>query len=179
MARKKIEVLSERDIVLSEQLKFDIQYAIVKVMREKGISRSQLAERMKATPSRITKLLGENENLTIETIARVCAALEDEPVFTTKFLHENDGKLKYQPRGKAPNGWADTLHAEYAIEARSSNWTHKLFESSINVQITATQKSNDTSMMHGFMELAKKHYGRLEIGPANHNERQQPRFKVA
>jgi plasmid maintenance system antidote protein VapI len=114
MSKKTVRALSEREIELMESLKFDIQYAIAKIMKEKSISRIALADLMGVSPARITKVLSESENLTLETIGRVFAALDDEPCFNTKYLQEHSGKLRHKAYA-AQNGWADEEVATDAL----------------------------------------------------------------
>jgi transcriptional regulator with XRE-family HTH domain len=54
----------------------DITTAITWFMRERGITKRQLASRMKVTPGRVSQILSGDENLTLRSLAAVCAALD-------------------------------------------------------------------------------------------------------
>ena len=45
-------------------------------MRERGISRADLAARMGVSPGRVSQILGGGENLTLRTLAALAAALD-------------------------------------------------------------------------------------------------------
>jgi transcriptional regulator with XRE-family HTH domain len=49
---------------------------VITKMVEARMARSELAHRMKVAPSYITKILRGDENLTLETIAKVASALQ-------------------------------------------------------------------------------------------------------
>lgn len=66
----------ERAIAIVESLRADIQYAILKALKAAGLSRSQLAERMNCTPSWVSQLLSDDANLTLDSVAKVFAALD-------------------------------------------------------------------------------------------------------
>jgi transcriptional regulator with XRE-family HTH domain len=52
-----------------------IALKVLRTLRELGITQKELAERMGVSPQHINKLVKGNENLTLETIARVGEAL--------------------------------------------------------------------------------------------------------
>lgn len=50
--------------------------AITWYMKRRGISRRELARRLDVTPGRVSQILSGDENLTLRTLAAVCAALD-------------------------------------------------------------------------------------------------------
>jgi len=60
------EVLLRRLTVVEELLQF---------MKREGINRTELAKRMAVQPSRVTKILSGDENLTIDTLVRAGRAV--------------------------------------------------------------------------------------------------------
>ena len=78
----------EREAFAVEEFRFDVQYAIQSVMVEKGVSRTELAERLDCKPSWVSQLLREESNPTLETVARVFYALGDAPRISSAFLDE-------------------------------------------------------------------------------------------
>ena len=69
---------------------------IVYLMEEQGITRSQLAVKSGLQPAQITRILGGEHNLTVQTIGRVMAALGTNFQFT---LQPFDAKPK-QPAAR-------------------------------------------------------------------------------
>jgi|GEM_PF-6984653 transcriptional regulator with XRE-family HTH domain len=58
-----------------EQLIYDVVTNIAELMRKKGVTRKQLANKMGVKPSYITKILG-GSNISFKTLAKVLAALK-------------------------------------------------------------------------------------------------------
>jgi transcriptional regulator with XRE-family HTH domain len=53
----------------------EVTTAITWYMEEERISQRELAKRMKITPGRVSQILSGDENLTLRTLAAVCAGL--------------------------------------------------------------------------------------------------------
>lgn len=54
----------------------DLTTAITWYMSEHGVTKRELAKRLGVTPGRVSQVLSGDENLTIRTLAAVCAALD-------------------------------------------------------------------------------------------------------
>lgn len=65
-----------------ELLKDHLAFQLKVLMKEKGLTKKELARRMGVSPSYITKIFG-GENISLKTIAKVLVALEE----TDLFLH--------------------------------------------------------------------------------------------
>jgi transcriptional regulator with XRE-family HTH domain len=50
--------------------------AVTWFMKERGITKRELADRLNVTPGRVSQILSGDENLTLRTLATVCAALD-------------------------------------------------------------------------------------------------------
>jgi transcriptional regulator with XRE-family HTH domain len=50
--------------------------AVTWYMKERGITKRELAQRLDVTPGRVSQILSGDENLTLRTLASVCAALD-------------------------------------------------------------------------------------------------------
>ena len=61
----------------------DIVVRINEIMETKGYTQKDLAERMKKRPSKINKWLKVNHNLTLKTLAKLEAELEEPIIFTS------------------------------------------------------------------------------------------------
>ncbi len=84
----KIQIVKERDPLAEafaksletiesqiERSKLSVVEELLQFMKRQGINRSQLAERMNVPPSRITKMLSGDSNLTIDTLVRAGRAV--------------------------------------------------------------------------------------------------------
>lgn len=69
---------------VAEALALDIIEQVLLHMEEQGITRSQLAERMKVSRPYITRVFDTPPNMTLETVARVALAVGTTPVVSLK-----------------------------------------------------------------------------------------------
>src|SRR5215467_7116580 len=77
-------------------------------MRERGISRAELAARMGVSPGRISQILGGGENLTLRTLAALATALDARFDFELCSLKASD---EYTSRGTAEPAPAANHHS--------------------------------------------------------------------
>lgn len=56
----------------------DVLADVTRILHEKNMSKKDLAEKMDVTPAYITKIMRGNENLSMETIAKIAVALDCE-----------------------------------------------------------------------------------------------------
>ena len=91
---------NEREIFAIENLRADLQYTLHNVMREKKVSRKELAKRLNCSQANVTQLLGDDANPTVETIARIFLALQDEILLTSKHLEEQKKREQWQDRAR-------------------------------------------------------------------------------
>ena len=54
----------------------ELMTAITWHMSERGVTKRELAQRLGVTPGRVSQVLSGDENLTLRTLAAVCAALD-------------------------------------------------------------------------------------------------------
>ena len=92
------EKLPPEDMAYSHSL--DISGSVYRRMKELGISKSELAERMGVSPAQITKIIKGNQNMTLKTIAKLEYALDmnmsygfDDP----KPFSNDDGNVVHFP----------------------------------------------------------------------------------
>jgi transcriptional regulator with XRE-family HTH domain len=64
--------IDDEMLVLVTQLINEINW----YMRERGLTRAELAERMGVSPGRVSQILGGGENLTLRTLAALSTALD-------------------------------------------------------------------------------------------------------
>jgi transcriptional regulator with XRE-family HTH domain len=87
--------------------KLTIVEELLQFMQREGINRSELAERMGVGPSRITKMLSGDENLTIDTLVRAGRAVGADLVQT------------FVPKGQKGH-WAAGPAAKQSSKKRAS-----------------------------------------------------------
>lgn len=73
----------DRSTISKERVEFELARlprqlatAITWYMEKKGVKQVDLAKRLGVTPGRISQILSGDENLTLRTLAAVCAALD-------------------------------------------------------------------------------------------------------
>jgi DNA-binding Xre family transcriptional regulator len=54
----------------------DMTTAVTWHMKERGLTKRELAQRLNVTPGRVSQILSGDENLTLRTLAAICAALD-------------------------------------------------------------------------------------------------------
>ena len=80
MARTKklgdlLKNLRNNPLFWAEDAKTDFTEEIVRLMKEQGVNRKELAQRLGTSQSYITKLLNENVNFTVESMSKIAFAL--------------------------------------------------------------------------------------------------------
>ena len=84
-------------------------------MRERGLSRADLAARMGVSPGRVSQILGGGENLTLRTLAALSTALEARFDLELSTLKGSD---TYTSRGAAAAETAPTANHHGLSRAR-------------------------------------------------------------
>ena len=77
-------------------------------MRERGISRADLAARMGVSPGRVSQILGGGENLTLRTLAPLAVALDARFDFELNSLKVDDA---FTSRAKADTEAVQNYHS--------------------------------------------------------------------
>ena len=88
---------------------------IIWYMRERGLSRADLAARMGVSPGRVSQILGGGENLTLRTLAALSTALEARFDIELSALKDGDA---YTSRGAAEAEAAPTANHHRLSRAR-------------------------------------------------------------
>jgi DNA-binding Xre family transcriptional regulator len=73
---------NRRDEIIGAEVSFlvAVQYRIQKLMKTKGVSHKDLAERLGVKEATIRRLLEDRNRLTLRAVARVYWALDEKPV---------------------------------------------------------------------------------------------------
>lgn len=115
-----LEELRFDPVFLEEGLRLEALECVCKVMRERGISNSQLAAKLDCSPSYVTKLMRGSENLTLRKIAQLASVLECSP------------KISFQDPSFMPailQLWKESnTHLSAKINIKKSNKQHDHLE---------------------------------------------------
>ncbi|HHJ63501.1 MAG TPA: XRE family transcriptional regulator [Aquifex aeolicus] len=90
--KDRIRKLRRQPGYIYEGLKYDLSEQLYDLMKEKGLTKKELAERMGVSPAYVSKIFGA-ENISLRTIAKVLAALDAEDV-TLKITPRNSSADK-------------------------------------------------------------------------------------
>ncbi|NKJ95519.1 helix-turn-helix domain-containing protein [Rhizobium leguminosarum bv. viciae] len=102
----KVRELSPLEVIIAEDALMDFQFAVINAMREKNISKTELAEQLGISKARISQMLSSDANPTLKVVGRIIAALD----------------LKAQYVGKQAAG--------VAIKEKTFDWPLSIFNSS-------------------------------------------------
>ena len=91
-------------------------------MRERGITRADLAARMGVSPGRVSQILGGGENLTLRTLAALAAALDAHFDFELRSLKTPD---EYTSRGEAESAPTANHHSVPRAQHQQSTSRHQ------------------------------------------------------
>ncbi len=101
--------VERKSLVFTEEaLVVDVQAFLYRLMLEKGVSRSQLAEAMGVSKGRVSQIFSDEcKNLTVRLLARAAYALGEEVSITTESCRELAAKEEREDRSvliaNAPN----------------------------------------------------------------------------
>lgn len=109
----------------------DVQYAIGAAIIERGVSRSEIAKRLKKSKATIARQLDGDANLTLKTISAILVAIGDEPSFTTRVFEEMKRARKVNSRSMlvdTGNVWqihavVKDLGLDFEVPARAEETT--------------------------------------------------------
>ena len=75
LMRELLQKLKDDPDYIYEGLKYDLSEQLYKLMKEKGITKKELAKKMGVSPAYVSKIFGA-DNISLRTVAKVLAALD-------------------------------------------------------------------------------------------------------
>lgn len=122
------------------------QIKVLALMKDEGVSRADLARRLRVSRSRVTQLFGDRPNLTAETIARLFFVLGDTAEVTSPKVqailrHYEDSEISDYDRA--------TVEAEDAVEFGASRSDHIDEEAEECANVVSLQRWCESSMNGG------------------------------
>lgn len=103
-----LEQLEDDPVGVAEGLKVDFALALERRRRALKLTNKDLAQRIGASPAYVSKVMGGDCNLTVESIAKLALAVEGRPVLV---IEEKSRPFSY---------WADTHGASSVWESTNA-----------------------------------------------------------
>lgn len=114
--------IDEEMLALVTRLTNDINW----YMRERGVTRADLANRMGVSPGRVSQILGGGENLTLRTLAALSTALDARFDVALNALKSEDAYTSRSTDvGVAPNHYRPSSRAQNLENTRVSRSAHR------------------------------------------------------
>ena len=114
MFEKKDSRLEADPLFLVEYMKATITSDIFTVMEEKSISKTELANRLGKSRQYVSRILNETANFTLDSIAKIAAALEKDVVLR---LMDYEDEVVIRPFVKQEDYWFHTTQ-DYAVSGK-------------------------------------------------------------
>ena len=111
-------------------LRLQILERIFEIMNEKKITQTKLAKKMKLSKSQISRLLSDDRNLTLSSIAKIFYALGEELEVLTKSQVEH---LKSDQ--SSPNNVIHLVVKDYSQMPSTFNWKPNLLQNFGNIKM--------------------------------------------
>lgn len=93
-------------------------YAIRLLMKHQGVTQAELARRLSMSTARVSQLLGDQPNMTLETVSKILQALGERPVVTSEGLEEaKRGELREAAKRRVE------ASRRAAVSAGHGNWS--------------------------------------------------------
>lgn len=84
MVEKAVRVLTKEEIVAEVDLVIDFQFLVQDLVENRGLNRSELAEKIGISRARLSQLLSSGANPTLHNVARILYALGEEASISVK-----------------------------------------------------------------------------------------------
>ena len=93
----------EAAVFALEGLRADFQYEVLRALKLAGITQAELARRMNVAPAWVSQILSDDANVTLESIAKVFAALQTECRIETTAIADVNSKVP----NKSSSAWQE------------------------------------------------------------------------
>lgn len=105
-----------QEAYVEESFVAEVQHEISRLMKAKGVTRAELARRMKVSAPHVTQMLGdEDANLTLRTVARIFDALGEKATIGVRLVAE-EIETKSAQRQVAQVEWGSVV--------ANDRWSH-------------------------------------------------------
>ena len=144
----------EQFIFAVEDLRAEIQYDILRCLKEAGISQAELAKRIGVSAPWVSQILGDDANLTVESIVKVFLGFDRQCKIISAPLHEELSCVEPMARGVNSTksaGWtevkwneADRITQSYASSRDTVGTLMKIIEGNCRTKNDVV-RANDNS----------------------------------
>ncbi|NTE81585.1 helix-turn-helix transcriptional regulator [Agrobacterium tumefaciens] len=81
---KHVREMTPEEVIIAEDALMDFQFAVIDAMREKKISKAELADKLGISRARVSQMLSSEANPTLKVVGRALAALDLEAKYVRK-----------------------------------------------------------------------------------------------
>ncbi|KAA0698523.1 XRE family transcriptional regulator [Neorhizobium sp. P12A] len=114
----------EAEIFAVEEYRADIQYEMLRAMKAAGLTQAELAKRMRISAAQVSQILGDDANLTAESVARFFRACGYQPKLSYVPAEENIENTDQTSGPQAAEAWREVKqHISAEIKVLSANST--------------------------------------------------------
>lgn len=117
------QIANERDAIFAEEaFVVDVQILLNKIMKEKGLSRADLARSMNVSRARITQIFSDDcKNFTVRLLARAMHAMGESPELTCNF-HLDELRRKWERDSRQLADAAPNVFPMSEYETNENEW---------------------------------------------------------
>lgn len=114
----------EAELFAVEEYRADIQYEMLRAMKTAGLTQAELAKRMRTSAAHVSQILGDDANLTAESIARFFRACGYQPKLNYVLAEERIENVDPTSASQAAEPWKEVKqHISAEIKVLSANST--------------------------------------------------------
>lgn len=126
-----------------EAFVIDTQSRLHQLMKAKNVSKAELARRMGTSKARVSALFGDHANLTLNTVGRILAALDETAHLSSPEIDRRLKQVKGEGGGTIVFDRPIPLRGQYVIPPSRSQW-----------QVSAANMNEPTGALRGSPRVA-------------------------
>jgi transcriptional regulator with XRE-family HTH domain len=128
----------------------DITLTIKDLLRKKGLTQKDLAQKLGKSEAEISKWLTTGYNLTLKTIAKIEVALEEQIIIPAKFVEEYEGSYKLS-------------NQEYVFVTLKHSDAKKIKYQNLHQSVNFVESSNEIQSLSNKSSIKKGKYNNQYI----------------
>lgn len=94
-----------------EELRADVQYEVLRAMKQAGMSQADLARKLGVSQAWVSQILGDDANLTVESLAKVFLALGGQCHFSARPMEAHFAQAFGDGCKDVPRSWQENVHS--------------------------------------------------------------------
>lgn len=124
LERSKFDLERDPEFV-ADRLRADLVEDILASMRDRGMNKNQLAEKLGKSRQYVTRILNESDNFTLATVAQLACALDLRPWLN---LTEHSRRTAVVPRNAPGPEVVELRHGDFKRENRARDFNMTLID---------------------------------------------------